>query len=338
MRSERNPRRCPASRLTAAILALAVPLSSSLAETLYRWTDDEGRVHYTDSIPPEYARQGRDVIDPRGFRVDEVAPAKTDEQIRREAELERLRAEKERLIQEQRAADELLLKMYSSEEEIQMTRDGKIAALDGLSEIARANIQRLRFQLEKMQKEAANRERSGQGVPKNLLDRIETARQKIKQAFESIIEREQQKQEIRAQFAADLERFRTVKKLARPEEPEDDPGRDAASVLQTVVRCTDADDCDRAWIRAEAYVRRHATTRIQMLGRSIIATAAPREDEDISLAVSRIPRRGRSGAEIFLDVQCKDSPLGEEFCRGERVEAVRSGFRSYLAAEARPTS
>jgi hypothetical protein len=222
-----------------------------------------------------------------------------------------------------------------------MARDGKIAALDGLNEIARSNIQRLRVQLEKIQKEAANRERSGQGVPKPLLEHIEATRQKIKQSFESIIAREQTKQEIRARVAQDLERFRTVKKLAQPEEADEQKKPDAQSVLKTVVRCSGSAACDRAWARAEAFVREHATTRIQMLGRSIIATAAPREEDDISLAVSRIQRPGRDDAELFLDVQCKDSPLGEEFCRSEQVEAVRAGFRPYIAerngaADARP--
>jgi hypothetical protein len=324
---------CPRTLVPASILAIvALTLAQSTdAETLYRWTDDKGVVHYTDSIPPEYADEGRNKLDSRGFAVETVAPAKTREQIEREAELERRRKEAERLLKEQQKADALLLKLYSSEEEIIMARDGKLASLDGLNEFARRNIQRLKLRLDKMQKEAANAERSGETVSKSLLEDIETVRQKIKRTFETIIEREQQKVKVRDKYLAQLQRYRTIQKLGDlAQEPIIEPDR--PSLLETVVQCPDQESCDRAWARAENYVREHATTRMQMLGRNIIMTAQPREDEDISIAVSRIAKKGGSGSELFLDVQCKDSLAGDEFCRSEKVSTIRKGFSGYVTA------
>ncbi len=304
-----------------------------MAEQLYRWADAQGRVHYTDALPPEAAEQNRSLLDKRGVAVKEIEPLKSKEQYVRDQELKHLRAEEDRLKQEQAREDALLLNLYSSEEEIRMARDGKMAALDGLNEITRVNIQRLKVHLEKMQQDAADAERAGRSVAKALLNRIEEARQKIKQGFESLIEREQQKAEINEKFLSDLRRYRTIKKLDEPK-PEKTLPPEKPSLLETVAQCADTAACDAAWVRAEAYVRKEATTRIQMLGRNIIVTAPPVKPQDISLAVSRIEKPGRPGAQLFLNVQCKDSSAGAEFCAGDRVARVRHGFRAFISPPA----
>ena len=84
---------------------MAVPAQS--AAQLYRWVDDQGNVHYTDSIPAEYQEKGHTVLSPRGTQVLEVPPMKTPEEIQRERELTRLRGEQQRLIEQQKTADQM---------------------------------------------------------------------------------------------------------------------------------------------------------------------------------------------------------------------------------------
>ena len=74
----------------------------------------------------------------------------------------------------------------------------------------------------------------------------------------------------------------------------------------------------------------HATTRMQLLASSIIMTATPLKDDDISITVSRIEVAGEPGAQLFMDLQCKDSPRGRDLCETERVDEIRAGFRPYL--------
>ncbi len=65
-----------------AVLAIALPslggaqqrggsAASQHGQTskLYRWTDDKGVVHYGDSVPPEYAKQDRSVLNSQGVNV-----------------------------------------------------------------------------------------------------------------------------------------------------------------------------------------------------------------------------------------------------------------------------
>lgn len=46
---------------SALTLALATLCASVAAQTVYRWTDADGKVHYTDSPPPASARESRTV-------------------------------------------------------------------------------------------------------------------------------------------------------------------------------------------------------------------------------------------------------------------------------------
>ena len=72
---------------------------------------------------------------------------KTAEEIAQEKELARLRAEQKRLIEEQRAKDRVLLRTFRSSDDILMTRDGKLTAIDTSIQITRSNIKRLKFKL-----------------------------------------------------------------------------------------------------------------------------------------------------------------------------------------------
>ncbi len=314
-----------------ALICLGLLLfnSSLAAAKLYRWVDDEGRVHYSDRVPAEVAGKARSQLNEQGLEVKKVEAAKTPEEIAREKELKRLRAEQKRLIEEQRAKDRVLLRTFRTEDDILMARNGKLAAIDVIIQVARSNIRRLKLKLADMQANAADLERRGEVISRRYLDEIESTRQQLKEGYASIIREERQKEVIRQKFSQDLQRFRKLKNLREEQSRAvDEPRR--RSLLDTVVLCNDEPTCNRAWQQAERYVRKHATTRLQMLSDSIIMAAAPLTDKDISLTVSRIRKPGRPGAELFMDLQCKNSPRGNALCQSEEVERIRLGFRDFV--------
>ena len=324
-------------RLSTALVALGLLLFTLQVDAakIYRWVDDEGNVHLSDRVPSEHAGSARSELSESGREVDRVERAKTAEEIAREKELEKLRAEQQRLIELQRAKDQVLLRTFRTEDDLLMARNGKLAAIDSNIQVIRGNIRRMKTRLDEMQQSAASMERQGQRLSSNLLKDIENTRHQLRDSYTTIIQKEQEKEQIRNQAARDLARFRSLKNLR---EENTDPELDKASrsaLLETVFICQDDADCARAWIRVEEYVREHATTRLQMLSDLIIMTAAPVRDDDVSLTASRINYRDRPGAELFMDLQCKPSPLGIEHCRTEAVEKIRSGFRQYLAGETR---
>ena len=47
----------------------------------YKWTDEQGVVHYGDSVPPQYSQQERAVLNSRGIEVRKLDAQMTPEQI-----------------------------------------------------------------------------------------------------------------------------------------------------------------------------------------------------------------------------------------------------------------
>jgi hypothetical protein len=302
-------------------------VSVGQAARLYRWVDEEGNVHYTDKIPPAQVERGHQELSKDGVKTREVPRAKTKEEVERERELKQLRMEQQRLIEMQKAEDRVLLRTFRSEDDLLLARDGKLAAIDVQMKVIQGNIRRYQQRLSNLQHRAATLERSGKPLPESLLANIETTLQNINQSYSSIERKEQSKNAIRETFERDLNRFRELKNITpeKQTEQEQKPRK-----LPNLVNCSGPQDCARAWEKAEAYVRKHATTPMQMIGKNIIMTAAPSKDQDISITVSRIRNKDRGKTILFMDLFCKQTPLGTELCQSEQVASIREAFANSI--------
>jgi len=311
-------------------ILFALQSLSAMGAKLYRWVDDEGNVQFSDKVPPEHAHRERSRLNERGLEVERVDRAQTKEEVAREKELERLRAEKERLIKEQQARDQVLLRTFRSEDDILMARDGKLASIDVQIKVGQDAIKRLKLRLADMQKSAAAQERQNGFVSKNLQQDIEKTRSQMEENYAAILNKERSKQQITAKHDEDINRFRILKKLSPREEQNNTQEEQHATLLDNVVSCTDASACDSAWAQAKKYALKHATTKLEMESDTIIMTAAPARDHEYSITVSRIREKEGTGAEIFLDLQCRETAKGRDLCKGEKTGAIRQGFHDAL--------
>lgn len=312
------------------VLAVAACLIPLLVEArFYRWVDEQGVVHYTDQIPPNQVEKGHTALSKEGVPLETVPPIQTPEELNRERELKRLRAEQERLLEQQRTADRVLLSSFRSVDDLIMARDGKLAAVDVAIGVARSNIRREQERLAQLRSEAADLERAGKPIPAHLEEGIAKAERAIRDAYSAIVEREQQKEEIRLVFERDHKRFRQLKEI--PEDKTQVPEDPSRPALSNQVTCAGEDQCARIWARAVAYVREHATTPIQTTGPNILITNAPKTTEDLSLALSLIQNQGEETASLFLDMQCKNKGSADLDCEEERVRGILEGFRQAVA-------
>src|SRR5438270_8250203 len=66
-----------------------VALAATTGNTVtYKWTDDQGIVHYGDSVPPQYAQKERSVLNARGVEMRKLQAQKSAEQLATEARAE----------------------------------------------------------------------------------------------------------------------------------------------------------------------------------------------------------------------------------------------------------
>ena len=148
----------------ASLLLLALPLASPAAE-LYRYLDRNGTlVIDRQGVPPEYAGKGYDVLNEQGRVIRKVAPALPA------AELERRERERQ-----QAAADAQLLKLYSSVEDVDRAKTRKLAELDGLVAIKKANLDSAHQLQNQLMEQAAVQQRNGQALPADLQARLDAA-------------------------------------------------------------------------------------------------------------------------------------------------------------------
>ncbi len=95
--------------LYITMLAGVIALQSPVHAKMYRWVGKDGRIFYSDRIPPSQSRLERNVLNEQGRVVEVVRAAKTQEQIALEKRLKILRTEQEKIIVRQKSNDKVLL-------------------------------------------------------------------------------------------------------------------------------------------------------------------------------------------------------------------------------------
>ena len=197
--------------LFTGVLLLSTALAPHAQAGIKCWTDKDGNRACGDSIPPEYSQEGHEVLNQQGIVVKEQAAAKTPEQLA----AERKKKEEEEVAARKRAAqakrDRVLLDTFSSEDDLKLARDGKIAAIESQIKLTEGQIEKLQHNLDDSIKAAAAMERQGKEPSKQIKNNIASVRQQISDNQQFIASKRQEQKQVRTQAAADLKRFRELK-------------------------------------------------------------------------------------------------------------------------------
>jgi len=324
-------------------LGLSLVMQGAMAGKMYRWTDDNGDVHYGSAIPSEYLQQQHKQLNEHGVTTKVYQRTKTpQEAAREEAESRRrqkMRAEEQRRIAEQQRLDQILLQTYSSLDDMELARDGKITAIEAVIRITKSNIAGMRSEMARATSEAAAAERSGQTVPPRLRKQIAAVQEQIEANLNFINEQRQEQDRVREHFAQEMVHYSRLRQVKDNQQQKDQvfaarsqvaamvgPIADSATVL-----CKDANSCARAWKMARAYVQTYSGPAVQVASDTLIMTYEPRRDDELGMYVARYPEAGDS-ARIVMEVVCAATPGGAKTCAGESTRAIRSGFRTTIEA------
>ena len=197
--------------ITSTILTGLLISQPAMAGKFKCWTNDEGVKECGSYVPPKYSQKK---IETRGnsgriTEVEDRAKTKVElEEIERQAKLKAIEDAK---IAEQKKKDDILLKTFSNERDINLLRDSKINVIEGIIIVTNSNNKALQKKLEKLQKKAANTERRGKKPAKNILDDIAIIQTRLKNNNDSIKLKRDEQIVIKAKFKKDLERFNYLK-------------------------------------------------------------------------------------------------------------------------------
>jgi len=199
--------------LSAAILAAG----SAMAAKVYRWVDENGEIHYSETLPPDFEDKKHDELDERGIvRAEDqslVPPPPEPEAEADPNELPRdssgMKRPKALYTEEelQQKMDAFLLLRYDSEQEIKDAMTVEInqleydrillqTAQESMSETYRGQV-----------REAATRQRSGVEVDGKIIGSIADLQARLEAYGNSLAKLQTREDKIIASFGAELERY-----------------------------------------------------------------------------------------------------------------------------------
>jgi len=186
------------------MVVLVTPIASS-AE-LYKYKNEDGVTVLNSHIPARYVKNGYTILSLNG-RVLEVIPrALTDREIRvRDVKLLAVQ-QRERKEREQKIADQNLLRLYSTPEDVIRARDTKLTSIENFISTQEGNIRRLQNQRRQLESSLADVERAGGTISKERVDRIRSIESRIKQIESEIADKDEERAVLSASYATDLKR------------------------------------------------------------------------------------------------------------------------------------
>lgn len=209
-------------RLTLAAALLLGAAAAAAQNKVYRWVDEDGEVHYSETLPPDFEDKTHDVLDEQGIErardqslVPPPPPPRKDDEDGK-GELPRDKsglARPEPLLspEEMRAQqDALLLLRYDSEQEILDAMQVEINQLDYDRHLLTGSRKSLEQAYRGNVHEAANRQRAGLPVEDDMAKELRVLKRRLLANAQSLAGLEKREAQIREMFATELERYRNL--------------------------------------------------------------------------------------------------------------------------------
>ena len=174
---------------------------------MYRWVDGNGRIHYSDTLPSTYQKSGAAEMNKQGLVIK-----RTQSETERRAEAERLEEEKRIALERQQQAklDRALTQTYTSEAEIDLTRDRALEhhklAIKGTEIRAKAVAENLTS----LRERAAKQVKAGRPIPPNLRGQIDAASKESLELRRSLLNHEEALLKVREKYDTDKLRYREL--------------------------------------------------------------------------------------------------------------------------------
>ncbi len=199
---------CPASHA-------AQRSGTSAREAFYRCKDASGQTHYGDSLPQPCRGLDTEVLNENGItvRLIEGERSRTARQAR-EATETALRQERDARLQR----DRTLVETYLSVEDIERLRDQRLDLLTGQYRVTEQNITSLRERQNRLEGQVArfrpySDNPDAPPLPDHLAEEMVNTVKSLEVYRQSLARNHQEQALIKAEFDADIERFKELKNL-----------------------------------------------------------------------------------------------------------------------------
>lgn len=191
----------------------AVLLSGSFSAQakMYKWTDEEGQIHFSDKVPEEYLVREHDELNDSGVVIKHMKAAKTAEQKEEEKRTEYERNKAALLEKKKKQRDRVLLDTYTTERDLVVARNSRLEAVDAQIQLANTIISDSNKKVESMEQQVLDILASNREVPLDLYQSIDNEKEQVE--VQSMVKEnhEKHRDEIATQFNGYIKRFETLK-------------------------------------------------------------------------------------------------------------------------------
>jgi Domain of unknown function (DUF4124) len=177
--------------------------------TLYKWVDDQGVVHYGDSIPPQYAQKESAVLNKEGVQVGHKDATKSAAQLAAESATEEQAAR-------QKQRDGFLLATYTSVKDIEQLRDERLLQIRGQRVAAEQYVASLGERLSALQVRAQNfkpysSRPDARRMPDDLAEQMVHTLNDIRTQKAALNSSREEEAKTQTQFQADIDRYKELR-------------------------------------------------------------------------------------------------------------------------------
>jgi hypothetical protein len=205
------------SNVAGAITLLAMSLTIPVSAGLYRWTDSNGKVHYSDKVPQEIAQKGHVELNDNGTKKKVIISAEERKRIRDQKILEITQAKEQAVKKKQQDLDEMrdiqLLNMFTTPEELIKVYNSKLEMTEESINLLKARHKNQSRKLERLEQQ---HERSKNAQTKEALaKKIDDMLDSLTVYQQAITENYVEKEKLKKEFGENLARFTELLKMQK---------------------------------------------------------------------------------------------------------------------------
>lgn len=194
----------------AVLTVLGATGTAHAAKKLYKWVDEKGQVHYTETIPPEAVNRSSTELDRRGRQLKQNEAAPKPEEIKAAQEQAEQRKVEEKKAYEQHRRDNALMNTYTSEAEIDTARDRNLSAPTAMIKGMEPRVKQLQTRVDSLKRNAEALTKAGKPVPEATREDLAAAEQELAGATAEYKAKQAEIQRISDKYMADKARYREL--------------------------------------------------------------------------------------------------------------------------------
>jgi len=197
--------------LICLISILTFNVSVAVHAEFFRWVDDDGTIHYSDSLPPEQSQREQDLLNDTGRIVKTIPAPKTIGELEEEERLAELEEKKLEKQQQAERSDRVLLAMFLSVEDIEHVRDERIETVESAIKITERRKRKFAQKLQELDSSEQRFKANGQNTPPWLIKSRNHYQEQLANVEDILAIKEREKLVIKKRFAGDINRYLELK-------------------------------------------------------------------------------------------------------------------------------